>query len=254
MYRLLTIALGAIGAMSLLAVVLGVGASSEDTGPGGPAASAKTSARSESAQAMVLKRDGSGQFNLIASANGSEVAFLVDTGADMVALTEAEAENLGLMLDESDFEPMAVSGTPRSEAALRWSPARMPRPPEYCGSVSEMPNSGEKYATRPNGESRRPWNQRGASTASRNRSDAALVADTMSGLPASAAHLAALMAASSRSGSRPVDFHRPGSRDSNSCCVSRSQVQCRLNANSESGANAAGTAGTTLNSRTARIR
>ena len=111
MYRLLAIALGAIGAMSLLAVVLGVGASSEDTGPGGPAASAKTSARSESAQAMVLKRDGSGQFNLIASANGSEVAFLVDTGADMVALTEAEAENLGLMLDESDFEPMAQTAS-----------------------------------------------------------------------------------------------------------------------------------------------
>ena len=37
-------------------------------------------------------------------------------------------------------------GTPRSLAALRWSPARMPRPPLYCGSVSVMPNSGEKYA------------------------------------------------------------------------------------------------------------
>src|SRR3954465_4993178 len=37
-------------------------------------------------------------------------------------------------------------GTPRSLAALRWSPARMPRPPEYCGSTAVMPNSGEKYA------------------------------------------------------------------------------------------------------------
>ena len=37
-------------------------------------------------------------------------------------------------------------GTPRSEAVLRWSPARIPRPPEYCGSTSVMPNSGEKYA------------------------------------------------------------------------------------------------------------
>ena len=35
-------------------------------------------------------------------------------------------------------------GTPRSLAAFRWSPARMPRPPEYCGSTSVMPNSGEK--------------------------------------------------------------------------------------------------------------
>jgi hypothetical protein len=39
-----------------------------------------------------------------------------------------------------------MSGTPRSEAALRWSPARMPRPPEYWGSTSVMPNSAEKYA------------------------------------------------------------------------------------------------------------
>ncbi len=35
-------------------------------------------------------------------------------------------------------------GTPRSLAALRWSPARMPRPPEYWGSAAAMPYSGEK--------------------------------------------------------------------------------------------------------------
>ena len=37
-----------------------------------------------------------------------------------------------------------MSGTPRSLPALRWSPARMPSPPEYCGSAAVMPNSGEK--------------------------------------------------------------------------------------------------------------
>ena len=62
-------------------------------------------------QALMLKRDGNGQFHLTATANGSEVSFLVDTGADMVALTEGEAENLGLMLDESDFEPMAQTAS-----------------------------------------------------------------------------------------------------------------------------------------------
>ncbi len=35
-------------------------------------------------------------------------------------------------------------GTPRSLAVLRWSPARMPSPPEYWGSTAVMPNSGEK--------------------------------------------------------------------------------------------------------------
>ncbi len=40
-----------------------------------------------------------------------------------------------------------MSGTPRSLADFRWSPARMPRPPEYCGSAAVIPYSGEKYAT-----------------------------------------------------------------------------------------------------------
>ena len=39
-------------------------------------------------------------------------------------------------------------GTPRSLAALRWSPARMPRPPEYCGSTAVMPNSGREVGDR----------------------------------------------------------------------------------------------------------
>ena len=59
----------------------------------------------------MLRRDGSGQFRLVASANGSDVAFLVDTGADMVAITEAEAENLGIMLVDGDFEPMAQTAS-----------------------------------------------------------------------------------------------------------------------------------------------
>ena len=54
-------------------------------------------------------------------------------------------------------------GTPRSEAALRWSPARMPRPPEYWGSTEVMPNSAEKYpmeAGAPSVLAAKPWNQR----------------------------------------------------------------------------------------------
>lgn len=37
-----------------------------------------------------------------------------------------------------------MRGTPRSLAALRWSPARMPSPPEYWGRAAVIPNSGEK--------------------------------------------------------------------------------------------------------------
>jgi hypothetical protein len=48
-------------------------------------------------------------------------------------------------------------------AALRWSPASTPRPPEYWGRASAMPNSGEKYATERNGLPSRAWNQRSPS-------------------------------------------------------------------------------------------
>src|SRR5260370_19092228 len=38
----------------------------------------------------------------------------------------------------------------------------MPRPPEYCGSTSVMPNSGEKYAMHAGASGPRPWYQRGS--------------------------------------------------------------------------------------------
>lgn len=111
MYRLLTIALGAIGAMSLLAVAFGFGSSQQESASADLAVQADPGPESGEPQALLLKRDGSGQFHLTAMANGSDVRFLVDTGADMVALTEAEAENLGLMLADSDFEPMAQTAS-----------------------------------------------------------------------------------------------------------------------------------------------
>lgn len=58
------------------------------------------------AEALMLKRDGSGQFHLSATVNNSEVSFLVDTGADLVALTQETAQNLNLNVSDSDFEPI----------------------------------------------------------------------------------------------------------------------------------------------------
>lgn len=56
--------------------------------------------------ALSLSRDPSGQFRVRAGINGgSEVEFLVDTGADLVALTEAEAESLGILPAEEEFQP-----------------------------------------------------------------------------------------------------------------------------------------------------
>ena len=43
--------------------------------------------------------------------------------------------------------PTPTTGTPMSDAVFKWSPARIPSPPEYCGSADVMPYSALKYAT-----------------------------------------------------------------------------------------------------------
>lgn len=58
------------------------------------------------AGATVLQRDGSGQFHLNVAVNGQSTRFLVDTGADLVALTVEDADSLGLGLTEEDFLPI----------------------------------------------------------------------------------------------------------------------------------------------------
>ncbi len=62
---------------------------------------------------MVLERDGSGQFRLTATIDNEDVSFLVDTGADLVALTEDTANRLGLLPPEDEFQPVmkTASGT-----------------------------------------------------------------------------------------------------------------------------------------------
>lgn len=63
--------------------------------------------------AMVLQRDGTGQFHLTAQVDGQETEFLVDTGADVVALTVDEAQRLGYPVDPESFVPLmqTASGT-----------------------------------------------------------------------------------------------------------------------------------------------
>lgn len=64
---------------------------------------------------MELQRDGSGQFHLTARVNGDDTEFLVDTGADVVALTVQDAQRLGIAVDPASFVPMmrTASGTGR---------------------------------------------------------------------------------------------------------------------------------------------
>lgn len=113
MQRLYIILLGSVGAMSVLAAAFS--ASQPDTAE--PAAAGTTAARDvaptewHDTQALTLKRDSSGQFHVNAQVNGESVRFLVDTGADVVALTVEEAETLGLEVGEMQPIMQTASGT-----------------------------------------------------------------------------------------------------------------------------------------------
>ncbi|EGD60138.1 hypothetical protein Y88_2012 [Novosphingobium nitrogenifigens DSM 19370] len=62
---------------------------------------------------LSIPRDAGGQFHVDGDVNGQPVRFLVDTGADGVALTEADAQKLGISADASAFRPIlgTASGT-----------------------------------------------------------------------------------------------------------------------------------------------
>lgn len=64
---------------------------------------------------MELQRGASGQFHLTARVNGDDTEFLVDTGADIVALTVEDARRLGISVDPATFQPLmrTASGTGR---------------------------------------------------------------------------------------------------------------------------------------------
>lgn len=67
---------------------------------------ARRAARPASYGEMELRRDGSGQFHADAVVNGEDIRFLVDTGADVVALTVDDAQRVGIDVDPSTFVPI----------------------------------------------------------------------------------------------------------------------------------------------------
>jgi aspartyl protease family protein len=56
----------------------------------------------------VLQRSGGGHFYADVEVNGELVRFLVDTGATGIALTERDAERVGLTPDRSSYEPVGM--------------------------------------------------------------------------------------------------------------------------------------------------
>jgi hypothetical protein len=63
----------------------------------------RVTAPSEPARETDLERSSSGHFYTYAKVNGELVKFVVDTGADVVALTKEDAERVGMPVDPSSF-------------------------------------------------------------------------------------------------------------------------------------------------------
>jgi aspartyl protease family protein len=100
-------------ALMLVAFLLIVGEQVADTGPlspaGEPTAAPSTSAAMVgrfAGEGIVIERGKDGQFHFNASVNGTETRFLVDTGADTVALTMADAEAAGVQFNPNGFVPI----------------------------------------------------------------------------------------------------------------------------------------------------
>jgi aspartyl protease family protein len=116
MHRIYIILLGTVGMMSLMAAAF----SSSQPDADQPAAAVAKGASGESvpsewhdssdSKVLTLRRDSSGQFHVDAQVNGESVRFLVDTGADVVALTVEDAEALGLVVGEMQPIMQTASG------------------------------------------------------------------------------------------------------------------------------------------------
>lgn len=113
MARLLALVFFSI--MIMAAMALGTGAllgSADDGGAAQKAALLAANQPAESSQttteagALIINRDNTGQFRLTAQVNGQDTRFLVDTGADVVAISIEEAERIGISVNPANFQPM----------------------------------------------------------------------------------------------------------------------------------------------------
>ncbi len=125
MVRLLAVVFFAILVMAAMA--LGTGALLESADDGGAAQKAAMLAAGQASQtkqmdhdgtALVINRDSSGQFRLTAQVNGQDTRFLIDTGADVVAISVEEAERIGLPVNPASFQPIMETASGIGNGAI----------------------------------------------------------------------------------------------------------------------------------------
>ena len=121
MYRLVLLAVGSAIAMFVAAQLMmspRPAASDAANGETEVHALAASDRHSSSNEQTEIARDESGQFRLTAQVNGQDARFLVDTGADMVALTVEDARNLGIDVNPEAFEPIGRSASGVARGAV----------------------------------------------------------------------------------------------------------------------------------------
>ncbi len=111
MLRLLALSFGFILAMAVAAWSLTTRTAAPDSASDKPPAATAQANRAGAIGDTVIAKDASGRFSLKAMVNGEEAAFLVDTGADMVALTPDDAERMGIAVDRDSFAPVAQTAS-----------------------------------------------------------------------------------------------------------------------------------------------
>jgi aspartyl protease family protein len=99
-----------IALLCTVAVGVVIGVSLPASSPSGsvtPAAAADTADAEEDPPVdTVLKRSPGGHFYAVVEVNGEPIRFLVDTGASVVAMTQADAKRAHVAFDRGDFEPV----------------------------------------------------------------------------------------------------------------------------------------------------
>lgn len=86
--------------------------------------SADTSASTEASlagQELVISRGDDGQFHLDVDVNGQALSFMVDTGADMVALTVDDARRIGIVVEPQQFRQVGMG----AGGAVRGQPIQL---------------------------------------------------------------------------------------------------------------------------------
>lgn len=118
MHRLLAICfLAIVGMGALAALASGVSGNAGVASAASPviATSEGGAARPDEAEydpsQTEITRNSGGQFNLTAQVNGQDAEFLIDTGADVVAITVEEALRMGIDVDPATFVPVSQTAS-----------------------------------------------------------------------------------------------------------------------------------------------